>query len=222
MEKRIDEQILDYINAAEDKELRKDIYAGPVKINNDFYEFEEAEFFGGELKLYIPNTFIDMPEEARRFKYPSESRPEIIKCNNKILHYDKLDNDKVIDLMKKSDVGLLPTWADTYGYSVLEFQSCGCPVISSNTRALPEINNSDVGWLIEMPLTKLKEIDYMNEANIDYIRNKFINDLESIFIECIENRDIIKSKAKLSIERIKKEHSPIDFEDKITSIYENC
>lgn len=82
MEKRIDEQILDYINAAEDKELRKDIYAGPVKINNDFYEFEEAEFFGGELKLYIPNTFIDMPEEARRFKYPSESRPEIIKCNN--------------------------------------------------------------------------------------------------------------------------------------------
>lgn len=82
MEKRIDEQILDYINAAEDKELRKDIYAGPVKINNDFYEFEEAEFFDGELKMYIPNTFIDMPEEARRFKYPSESRPEIIKCNN--------------------------------------------------------------------------------------------------------------------------------------------
>ena len=82
MEKRMDEKILDYINAAEDKELRKDIYAGPVKINNDFYEFEEAEFFGGELKLYIPNTFIDMPEEARRFKYPSESRPEIIKCNN--------------------------------------------------------------------------------------------------------------------------------------------
>lgn len=82
MEKRIDEQILDYINAAEDKELRKDIYAGPVKINNDFYEFEEAEFFDGALKMYIPNTFIDMPEEARRFKYPSESRPEIIKCNN--------------------------------------------------------------------------------------------------------------------------------------------
>ena len=82
MEKRIDEQILDYINVAEDKELRKDIYAGPVKINNDFYEFEEAEFFDGELKMYIPNTFIDMPEEARRFKYPSESRPEIIKCNN--------------------------------------------------------------------------------------------------------------------------------------------
>ena len=82
MEKRMDEKILDYINAAEDKELRKDIYAGPVKINNDFYEFEEAEFFDGELKMYIPNTFIDMPKEARRFKYPSESRPEIIKCNN--------------------------------------------------------------------------------------------------------------------------------------------
>lgn len=64
--------------------------------------------------------------------------------------------------MKKSDVGLLPTWADTYGYSVLEFQACGCPVISSNTRGLPEINNNEAGWIINMPLTKLKEIDYMN------------------------------------------------------------
>lgn len=78
----MDEKILDYINAAEDKELRKDICAGQVKINQVFYEFEETEFFDGNLKMYIPNTFIDMSEEARRFKYPSENRPEIIKCNN--------------------------------------------------------------------------------------------------------------------------------------------
>lgn len=81
MEKRVDEKILDYINAMEDKELRKDITAGQVKINDCFYEFEETEFFDGELKMYIPNTFFNMPLEARKFKYPSENRPEIIKCN---------------------------------------------------------------------------------------------------------------------------------------------
>lgn len=124
-------------------------------------------------------------------------------------------------IMKKSDVGLLPTWADTYGYSVLEFQACGCPVISSNTRGLPEINNNEAGWIINMPLTKLKEIDYMNQENIKYIREKFIYSLEDTFIECIENRNIIKEKAKLSIERIKKEHNPIEFEEKIINIYKS-
>lgn len=82
LEKKVDEKILDYINAMEDKELRKDICAGPVRINDCFYEFEETEFFDGQLKMCIPNTFFDMPFEARKFKYPSENRPEIIKCNS--------------------------------------------------------------------------------------------------------------------------------------------
>ena len=76
MEKRMDEKILDFINEIEEKRLRENICEGPVKINNNFYEFEESEFFDGALKMYIPNTFIDMPEEARRFKYPSEDRPD--------------------------------------------------------------------------------------------------------------------------------------------------
>ncbi|MBN1041858.1 MULTISPECIES: hypothetical protein [Clostridium] len=81
MDKRVDEKILDFINSAEEKELRKDITNGLVKINNKFYEFKETEFFDGALKMYIPNTFEDMSMEARKLKYPSESRPEIIKCN---------------------------------------------------------------------------------------------------------------------------------------------
>ena len=82
MEKGMDEKILDYINAAEEKELRKDICSGQVKINKRFYEFEETEFFDGLFQMYIPNTFEDMPIEARKLKYPSENRPEIIKSNS--------------------------------------------------------------------------------------------------------------------------------------------
>ncbi|WP_297430177.1 hypothetical protein [Clostridium sp.] len=81
MEKKIDEKILDFINATEEKEARKGIYNRPVKINEKYYEFEEKDFFDEKLKLYIPKDFEDMPLEARKLKYPSESRPEIIKCN---------------------------------------------------------------------------------------------------------------------------------------------
>ncbi|WP_238918012.1 hypothetical protein [Clostridium sp. YIM B02555] len=81
MEERLDEKILDYINAAEKKEEQKDICNGPIKIGKKFYEFEEAEFFDGKIKMYIPNTFEDMPLEAKKLKYPSENRPDIIKSN---------------------------------------------------------------------------------------------------------------------------------------------
>ncbi len=83
MGKRVDEQILDFINAAEVKVSRKDIKSGPIKIRDRYYEFEKRDFFDEELKMYIPKDFEDMSEAARKFKYPSENRPEIIKCNEK-------------------------------------------------------------------------------------------------------------------------------------------
>ena len=83
MEKRVDEKILDFINQAEKREAKKDICSGPVKIGDRYYEFEETEFFEDKLKMYIPKDFEDMPLVARKFKYSSENRPEIIKCNEK-------------------------------------------------------------------------------------------------------------------------------------------
>ena len=83
MDKRVDEKILDFINEAEKREAKKDICSGPVKIGDRYYEFEETEFFEEKLKMYIPKDFEDMSLPARKLKYPSESRPEIIKCNEK-------------------------------------------------------------------------------------------------------------------------------------------
>lgn len=81
VEKKVDEKILEFLNEAEKREAKKDICSGPVKIGGRYYQFEERDFFDGRLKMYIPNDFIDMPLEARKLKYPSEGRPEIIKCN---------------------------------------------------------------------------------------------------------------------------------------------
>lgn len=82
VDKRVDEKIIDFMNEVEKREAKKDICSGPVKIGNRYYEFEEKEFFDKKLKIYIPKDFQDMPEDVRKLKYPSESRPEIIKCND--------------------------------------------------------------------------------------------------------------------------------------------
>ena len=42
------------------------------------------------------------------------------------IHY--LENDQVLELLKRTHVSLLPTYDDTYGFSVLEAQAAGCPV----------------------------------------------------------------------------------------------
>lgn len=73
-------------------------------------------------------------------------------------HHTSLSNDAVLEMIKTSDVGLLPTWQETYGFSVLEMQACGCPVITTNVRALPEINPENAGWLIRCPLNSMSEL----------------------------------------------------------------
>ena len=119
MAERVDEKILDFINAAEEKEARKDICSGePIKIGDRYYEFEERDFFEEKLKMYIPKDFEDMPEGARKFKYPSENRPEIIKCNNDgsiAIAFKLIDSplneeyvEKVRDMMKLINKRLNP------------------------------------------------------------------------------------------------------------------
>lgn len=82
MDKKTDEKILDFINAREAAEKRKDICNGEVKIAGIYYEFEKRDFFDDKFKIYIPSNFEDMDIDARKLKYPSENRPAIIKCND--------------------------------------------------------------------------------------------------------------------------------------------
>jgi hypothetical protein len=83
MAERVDEKILDFINEVEKAEARRDIKNGPIKIVDRYYEFEEKDFFDEKLKMFIPKDFEEMSEAARKLKYPSENRPDIIKCNEK-------------------------------------------------------------------------------------------------------------------------------------------
>lgn len=50
MDKKVDEKIIEFINEAKKREEREDITAGPIKIGNRYYEFENMEFFNNELK----------------------------------------------------------------------------------------------------------------------------------------------------------------------------
>ena len=133
---------------------------------------------------YATHTTKQDLEEAIRVinKYPEN-----------ITHYQSLPNTEVIELFKKSHIGLLPTWADSFGYSVLEAQACGCPVITTDIRALPEINNNDIGWVIEVPKDKFRNGLLDAEDDREVFNERLFNKLFLIIRDI--NIEVIKYKA---------------------------
>lgn len=146
---------------------------------------------------------------------------EVVRNNSdRIQVFKKMPNPQALELMvDQAHVGLLPTQADTYGYSVLEFQAAGCPVISTNVRALPEINNTDCGWLIEVPKSNLGHPLAKAQDEIELLQQTITDQLYNIIIDILENPNSIKKKAVNSIERIRKEHSPEAYSKRLSELY---
>lgn len=79
----LDEKIRHVINQAEKQETanNQNIYEGVI-VNGQRYEFQEMAFFEDRLRIQIPTSFYDMPDELAQIKYPSSQRPQIIKTDN--------------------------------------------------------------------------------------------------------------------------------------------
>jgi glycosyltransferase involved in cell wall biosynthesis len=167
--------------------------------------------------IIISSLQNDIPKIIPR-ELELEAQQLIEKHNGSWLSYhEELENSAVLDLMKSAHIGLLPTYSETFGFSVLEFQACGCPVISTDVRALPEINNNEIGWIISTgKKTPHREIESIQ----DTIRDRLIgNTLKSIVINIFKNRHEINNKAEGALQQISNQHSPVKFRESLASIY---
>jgi len=191
---------------------------GGIEILEAFQESKKN--YGYNLKLTIVSSLkIDNYATKEKEKDIKIAKDIIHKNSDWIDYYDRLPNQKVIELMKSAHIGLLPTYADTYGYSVLEFQATGCPVISTNVRALPEINSNEIGWIIEIPKNHLGEAIYTTKEDRAKISRTIKKELMSIITEIMGNRQVILSKTNAALKHIRNHHSPEEFSRKLGEIY---
>lgn len=145
---------------------------------------------------------------------------EQIKSYEWITVLENISNERVLQILKSAHIGFLPTYIDTYGFSVLEMQASGCPVVTTNINALATINSSEEGWVIDLEkYTNSYEIDYDNSIN--EITSIIDNKLNKIVLEIFDNTDIecIKEKALHCVDKIKKFHNPVDYQEQIKKIY---
>lgn len=137
-----------------------------------------------------------------------------------IEYYDRLPNLDVLDKMKQAHVCLLPTWMDTFAYSVLEAQACGTPVISTSLRALTEINDESVGWLIDVPVNRLNNPLHLTREQQNVFSEKLLAGLYNKTEYVLQHHEEIKEKAVGCLEKIKKYHSPKEYEEKLRMVYQ--
>ena len=149
-----------------------------------------------------------------------EEATKLISENLNINYFKTLPNNKVLELLKNSHIGLLPTYGDTYGYSLLEAQASGCPVISTDVSSLPEINNNEIGWIINVPKDKNRNGVLSSHKDISKFSSIVEKELYRIIKDDILSKhSIIKEKGVKALERISKEHNPKDKAEFLEEIY---
>ena len=170
--------------------------------------------------ILISSMSVDEQRYMRSTHDETDAKKLIEENRDWIEYYDRLPNIEVLEKMKHSHVCLLPTWMDTFAYSVLEAQACGTPVISTSLRALTEINNDEVGWLIDVPVNRLNNPIHQTRAQQDIFSEMLLTGLREKVEYVLENINEIKNKAMKCLDRIKKYHSPEDYERKLRIVYE--
>jgi len=139
-----------------------------------------------------------------------------------IRHYDALDNPAVLQLMRRADVGVLPTYADPYGFVVLEFQAAGCPVISTDVRALPEINDDSRGWLIGVPKNRLGEALYTTTAQRERLSRSIREGLARSITQIAAEPALVRIKAQRALRTLESRHDPARIGERLFDIYIDC
>jgi glycosyltransferase involved in cell wall biosynthesis len=187
------------------------------------YAFQRLRNDGVDLTLTIVSSLVIDDYATRETSLDVDRAKGIIDENREWISYHRsLSNGEVLDLMKASHIGLLPTYADTYGYSVLEFQACGCPVITTDVRALPEINDDRSGWIIKLPKNCMGEAIYTSDQDRSEIANAITSGIIAIVRDIVQNRAVIQLKADAALERIRVEHSPERHVERLREIYEGA
>ena len=137
-------------------------------------------------------------------------------------YYPELPNAQVVELQKNADAALLPSWAETYGLSVIEAQACGCPVITTDIRAFPEINNENIGWLIQVPKNNLGEALYTTAEERAVLSRQIQAGLEDTIRAIMADPAIVSIKGNAAVARVRAEHDPQRYGETLRTIYEQA
>lgn len=99
---------------------------------------------------------------------------ELIEKNKKIKRLGFIPDEDMPYLYNLADFFVYPSLYEGFGLPVLEAQACGCPVIASNVRSIPEVGGDSVLYFDPYNISDITE-KLMIWAHDDNLKKEFIN-----------------------------------------------
>lgn len=170
---------------------------------------------GADLELEIVSSFAMTQQTGDTEEGAREAR-EIIASYPQIKAHGKLPNTEVVEVFKRSHIGLLPSYIETYGYSVLEAQACGCATITTDIKAFPDTNPDTVGWRVEIDGG---DYDFRSNEGRKLISSRIDAGLYDILSTVINDRQVVREKGESALRRIAEEHDPTRHAARLSELY---
>jgi glycosyltransferase involved in cell wall biosynthesis len=150
-----------------------------------------------------------------------EARALLAGLGGLVRHVDRASRVHVLSLLLESDFFLFPTLADTFGYSVLEAQACGAVVISTNLRALPEVNSARTGVVIDLPLDHRRE--FHRHAHFEQEKSRLVDGILASLWQAIEMPAETRARlANAAFAQLRSRHDPERHRARMEQIYRDA
>jgi len=125
---------------------------------------------------------------------------------------------EVVDLLKRADFCLLPTYADTFGYTALEAQACGAVVVASDVGSLPEFVSEETGVVV--PLRHHLQGCRIPAGRVNDVKAEFAALVRAAVARCLDmapsERTRLRDSATL---QLRANHDPGRHADRLRALY---
>jgi glycosyltransferase involved in cell wall biosynthesis len=143
-----------------------------------------------------------------------------------IINYGRISREKFLtEIVSVTDVYVMPTYAETFGFAILEMMARKIPVISSNVFAIPElIDTEDSGLLVDMSAYDTERM--FRGYTVSNIPANFKSDVDDQLIyfmeRLIESPGLRESLAFGASKMINNKFSPETRNNILSNIYRDC
>jgi len=182
--------------------------------------FSQLVAEGLPVQLTVVSSLLFGDYASRSTKaHVQRARDLMTQMGTAITYVSDLENRQVLHLLTRTHVALLPTYDDTYGFSVLEGQAAGCPAITTDVCALPEFNDDTVGWMIHVPKDPLNQPLHKTVEEREQLSCCIRENLSRIVHDICADPSTVKNKGERALERIRMDRSPENRAALLESIY---
>ncbi len=142
------------------------LFVGNVNWNKNLLNMAEACVRAG-LDLYLIGGGFNQKDNLNHPELRSYKQFLAKYADNPLIHtLGFVDDQEIVSLYNLAQMALLPSFYEGFGLPILEAQSCGTPVITSNISSMPEVAGN--GALLVNP-NSVEEI----EKNITELKENF-------------------------------------------------